>query len=129
MKLRLKISPCPNDTFAFYALLHSLLDNERVDFDVDFEDIETLICAILSSNGDVIKASIAVAPRVKTDYQLLSSGAALGCGNGPIVVRKEHTSATVAGIKTVALPGENNTAALLFNRYFKDYTPRYDVVH
>lgn len=115
-KIRLFISPCPNDTFAFYALLHDKTDREGLDFEVAFEDIETLNGRALRGDGDVVKASIAVAGRV--DYELLSAGAALGRGNGPVVVQG-------CGAKgSVALPGTNTVAALLFRRYFKGYSER-----
>lgn len=90
---------------------------------------------ILSQSGDIIKGSIAVLKEAESrGYSLLESGAALGRGNGPIVVRSprmseqnntitQTTAKTTA--KTVALPGEYTTAALLFKRYFPDYEPRY----
>lgn len=126
MNYRLKISPCPNDTFAFYPLLHGKVDCESICFDVQFEDIETLNNALLSGSGDIIKASIAIAPKVLSDYQLLDAGAALGCGNGPIVVKSGNIAKPLdSAPKRVALPGINTTATLLFNRYFKGYTPIY----
>ena len=33
MKLTLGISPCPNDTFIFDAMLNGLVDNEGLTFD------------------------------------------------------------------------------------------------
>lgn len=123
MNHQLYISPCPNDTFAFYALLHDLVDTEGDSFDVHFEDIETLNSIALRGDGDVVKASIAVAHSI--DYNLLSSGAALGRGNGPIVVRRTNTAPDAP--KTALLPGEHTTANLLFSRYFDDYQRSYTV--
>lgn len=120
MNCKLRLSPCPNDTFAFYALIHSKVDTEGLDFEVEFHDIETLNEMILSGEGDIIKGSVAVARKAQQQgYTLLDSGAALGRGNGPIVVRKG------GGNRVVALPGELTTATLLFNRYFEGYTPLY----
>lgn len=119
----LKISPCPNDTFAFYALLHNKIETRGLKVEVEFHDIETLNKAILKQQGDIIKASIAIASKVATNYQLLNSGAALGRGNGPIVVC--NPSPESCKNQKVALAGENTTATLLFNRYFKGYTPLY----
>lgn len=123
MTYKLKISPCPNDTFAFYALLHNKIDTHGITFDVEFLDIETLNQAIISSQGDIIKASIAVTSKVVTNFQLLNSGAALGRGNGPIVVCNSQEKSTAN--QRVALPGENTTATMLFNRYFEGYEPVY----
>lgn len=126
MYYQLYISPCPNDTFAFYALIHSLIDTEGVNFDLHFEDIETLNSIALAGSADIVKASIAVAPLI--DYQLLTAGAALGRGNGPVVVRQVRPAENPAACeapKTAILPGAHTTAALLFTRYFKEYTPTY----
>ncbi len=42
MKLTLGFSPCPNDTFIFDALIHHKIDTEGLDFDVFYDDVETL---------------------------------------------------------------------------------------
>ena len=42
MKLRLGISPCPNDTFIFDAMLHHKIDTEGLEFEVVFSDVEEL---------------------------------------------------------------------------------------
>ncbi len=120
MNCKLKLSPCPNDTFAFYALIHNEIDTEGLTFDVEFYDIEVLNEMILSGDGDIIKGSVAVAHKAQQQgYTLLDAGAALGRGNGPIVVRKAGDN------RVVALPGELTTATLLFNRYFEGFTPLY----
>ncbi len=125
------MSPCPNDTFAFYGLLHGTIDTEGESFDASFHDIESLNTMILSQSGDIIKGSIAVLKEAQSrGYSLLESGAALGRGNGPIVVRsplmsEQNNAPTQTTTKIVALPGKYTTAALLFKRYFPDYEPRY----
>ena len=122
-RLSLAISPCPNDTFAFHALLHGRVDTEGLAFDVRFEDIETLNRLALAGAVDVVKTSVAVADQIP--YTLLKSGAALGYGNGPIAVGKTDP-------KSAALPGEHTTAARLFARYFpqvehKIYMPFFEI--
>ena len=42
MKLSLGFSPCPNDTFMFDALINHKIDTEGLDFDIIFEDVESL---------------------------------------------------------------------------------------
>lgn len=118
-KIRLFISPCPNDTFAFYALLNGKVDCCGLDFEVAFEDIETLNERAMRGDGDIVKASIVVAPAI--NYELLSSGAALGRGNGPVVVRGGAEN------RVVALPGKYTTANNLFDRFFAGYTKKYVV--
>ncbi len=123
MHYTLRLSPCPNDTFAFYALLHSEIDLEGTTFDVTFSDIETLNEMIAQGDGDIVKASIAMTSCAEEmGYRLLKCGGALGRGNGPVVVRSSNS---LCSGKIVALPGERTTAALLFNRYFEGYSPIY----
>lgn len=121
--INLWISPCPNDTFIFHAMLHSLVDTEDLTYDVHFADIESLNKRAIQGQGDVIKASVAVAPQIP--YTMLDSGAALGYGNGPIVVSAQPWSPNPnneTGNKVrVAIPGAHTTAALLFKRYFPQY--------
>ena len=40
--LRLSISPCPNDTFMFDAMLNGRIDTEGLEFEVEYHDIEAL---------------------------------------------------------------------------------------
>jgi 1,4-dihydroxy-6-naphthoate synthase len=42
MKITLGFSPCPNDTFIFDALIHHKIDTEGLEFEVFYEDVETL---------------------------------------------------------------------------------------
>lgn len=125
--LRLNISPCPNDTFIFHAMIHHLVDTEGLDFMVDFADIETLNSKAIEGKEDVVKASVAVARQI--DYTMLNSGGAMGYGNGPIVVRRaERAESEILNSKLlidnckVAIAGQNTTAALLFRRYFPQYS-------
>ena len=42
MKLTLGISPCPNDTFIFDALVNGRLDTGGLELEVFHEDVQTL---------------------------------------------------------------------------------------
>lgn len=113
--MQLHISPCPNDTFIFYALIHNLVDCEGLRFDVHFEDIENLNSrAINSVDADVIKLSYAALPIVSDRYRPLEVGGALGYGNGPILVARDGD----VDLKncTIAIPGAHTTAALMLRR-------------
>lgn len=112
--MKLHISPCPNDTFIFHAMLHSLVDTEGVEFDVEFEDIDTLNQRAQSHNGEIIKISYATLPLVESGYRLLSSGGALGFGNAPLVVGR-NSEVDLANC-SIAIPGFQTTAALLLQK-------------
>lgn len=119
--LKLSISPCPNDTFMFDAMINGRIDTEGLAFDVEYHDIEELNGGVMASLPDVSKISCAVLPTIVDNYRLLSSGAALGRGNGPLLVRRkgEHGS-----INRIAVPGEYTTANALIRRLFPDIKER-----
>ncbi|MEG1664467.1 MAG: 1,4-dihydroxy-6-naphthoate synthase [Mucinivorans sp.] len=114
--LQLLISPCPNDTFIFHAMVHKLVECEGVEFDVRFEDIDHLNRLALNSSGDVVKVSSALLPQVVEHYRPIAAGGAMGRGNGPILVSTTGTPLPPKAV--VAIAGERTTAALLLRRFF-----------
>ena len=116
MKLSLHISPCPNDTFAFDALINHRIEHD-FDLAVEYHDIEELNEGVLRGEPDISKISYAVYPLVADKYRLLDSGSALGRGNGQLLVRRKGETGK---IHTVISPGKNTTANALLMRYFPD---------
>ena len=59
--MKLHISPCPNDTFTFHAMIHGLVDTEGLTFDPVFDDIDALNAAAVDrpDEEEVIKISYA----------------------------------------------------------------------
>ncbi len=100
-------SSCPNDTFAFHALVHGLVPGPAVRPYLD--DVEALNARAELGGAEVTKISIAAYPRIRDRYALLRAGGAAGFGVGPIVVGRSPRA--VGG--RVAIPGERTTAALL----------------
>ena len=115
-RLSLHISPCPNDTFAFDAIINGRIDHD-FDLAVEYHDIEVLNEGVLRSEPDISKISYAVYPLVAEQYALLDSGSALGRGNGQLLVRRKGETGK---IRTVASPGLNTTANALLRRYFPE---------
>lgn len=115
-KLSLAISPCPNDTFAFDAIINHRIPHD-FDLDVEYKDIEELNEGVLAGIPDISKISYSVYPKIADEYLLLDSGSALGRGNGQLLVRRKGESGP---IRTVATPGVNTTANALLMRYFPD---------
>ncbi len=115
MPLKLHISPCPNDTFMFDALINGRIDSEGLQFEVEYHDIEELNQGALSHRADISKISCAILPHVATHYSLMSSGAALGRGNGPLLVRRKGDTSP---LQHIAIPGEHTTAAALMRRLY-----------
>lgn len=114
-KFRLSISPCPNDTFMFHAMLHGLVDTEGLTFEVEYHDIEELNAGVINRSPDISKISCAVLPAISDEYRLLDSGAALGRGNGPLLVRRVGEDFP---LKRIAVPGEHTTANALIGKLF-----------
>jgi 1,4-dihydroxy-6-naphthoate synthase len=131
-QLTVAISPCPNDTFAFY---HFLLDDKSLDapplggvqashhleYKPVFLDIEELNLGMMESKWDIVKASFTVGLKHR-DYELLPSGSAIGFGVGPIAVFADNDIVNKQNW-IVGLPGENTTANFLWN-YFLNTRPK-----
>jgi 1,4-dihydroxy-6-naphthoate synthase len=115
--IRLGISTCPNDTFAFHGLLTRAVDWRGLDFQVELLDVETLNERLLAGAFDVCKASFHAALLAADDVVVLPSGSALGFGVGPLLLAaKPGTRPTNAGQLTLC-PGRHTTAALLFDLF------------
>jgi 1,4-dihydroxy-6-naphthoate synthase len=116
MNISLGFSPCPNDTFIFDALVNHKINTAGLEFDVHLEDVQTLNRRAMEQDFDVSKISYGVLPFVHRDYVVLESGGALGKGVGPLLIAKTPLP-DGAGLaeKTIAIPGENTTAHLLFS--------------
>ena len=119
--LRLAISPCPNDTFMFDAIVNKRIDLEGYTFDVEYHDLEQLNERALSGEAEVSKCSTALLGAVGERYRLLDSGSALGRGNGPLLVRRKGDTTR---IRRIAVPGLYTTANALVGRLFPEIEER-----
>ena len=115
MKYTLGFSPCPNDTFIFDALVNKKIDTHTIEFDVLLEDVQTLNRWAMQGKLDITKLSYGVLPLVLNNYIVLNSGSALGRGVGPLLISCNDVSATDVADFTIAIPGEQTTAHLLFS--------------
>jgi len=120
MTLTLGISPCPNDTFIFDAMLNGLIDTEGLKFDYILEDVETLNRMSLNAALDISKISYGAVPKLLPHYKVLDAGGALGMGVGPLFISKKNIDISSENLEniTVVLPGKNTTAHLLFSMVF-----------
>ena len=116
-ELTLGFSPCPNDTFMFYPLVHGLVDTERLFYRERLEDVETLNQLALKGELDISKVSYHALGHIRDQYTLLRSGSALGRGCGPLLVASEATDPANLRGKTIAVPGRYTTALLLLRLF------------
>ncbi len=122
MNFTLGFSPCPNDTFIFDALVNRKIDCGKYTFDVVLEDVQTLNQWALEGRLDISKISYGVLPLVLPRYRMLHSGGALGKGVGPLLISGKPIDVNEPSFNinhyTIAIPGENTTAHLLFSQAF-----------
>lgn len=111
--ITLGISPCPNDTFIFHALLHGLVRDNPYHFVLYIEDVETLNRLGREATLDVTKISFHMYGYLREEYVLLNSGAALGRGCGPLLIARPGISFEEIKGKVIAVPGRFTTANLL----------------
>ena len=123
MALSLAVSPCPNDTFVFHALVHGLIPGTPP-VDLTFADVDVTNTAAERGEFDLIKVSYAALPWLLDDYELLPCGGALGRGCGPLVLTLDGQwgDGDLTGA-TVAVPGDRTTAYLLFRLWSADRPP------
>ncbi|MBQ8864023.1 MAG: 1,4-dihydroxy-6-naphthoate synthase [Rikenellaceae bacterium] len=121
MRLTLNISPCPNDTFMFDAIVNRRIDIAPFEFDVRYLDIEQLNGEVLGQGPAISKISYAVLPAINSRYRVLDSGSALGRGNGPLLVSRGDVDLSKPGLM-VAIPGVHTTANALMTRLFPQVT-------
>src|SRR5690606_15994914 len=126
MKLSLGFSPCPNDTFIFDALIHNKIDTEGSEFEVFFDDVETLNKKVFKNEPDISKLSFHAFAYALKNYALLDSGSALGHGVGPLLISKdkEYTRESLSNETNliVGIPGEYTTANFLLSLAFPHLT-------
>jgi 1,4-dihydroxy-6-naphthoate synthase len=118
--IRLGISTCPNDTFAFHALLERKVDWRGLEFEVELLDIQQLNSRLRAGRFDVAKASFFAALLLAERYLVLPSGSALGFGVGPLLLanragaRPERSEPR----RLTLCPGSDTTAHLLFQLFY-----------
>ncbi len=114
--LSLGYSPCPNDTFIFYALVHGHIAGAPRFAEV-LEDIDTLNRMAMQGQLDTTKISFHALAHMRERYCLLHAGGALGRGCGPLVVARDGIEPDQLRHKRVAIPGQLTTAALLLRLF------------
>ena len=115
--LTIGYSPCPNDTYVFYALIHDRVRVPELRFQERLEDVETLNRLAQGGGLDITKVSYHAAGHLLEHYALLRSGSALGRGCGPLIVARPGTTLDDVRLGTIAIPGQLTTASLLLRLF------------
>jgi len=130
MKLSLSFSPCPNDCFAFDAIVNQRIDLEGLEFSIRLADVETLNRRTFSGDADVTKLSYHAYAYCIANYVLLDAGSALGRNCGPLLISKRTISReeVAAGKITIAIPGKYTTGNLLLSLAFPEARNKTELV-
>lgn len=120
--MKLHLSPCPNDTFTFHAMICGLVDTEGLTFEPVFDDIDALNAAAVDrpDGEEIVKISYAALPEAAGSFRLLESGSALGFGNGPLLVSKRRIGIGELAGASIGIPGERTTANRLLSILFPE---------
>ncbi len=97
----------------FDALINGRIDTCGICFDVEYHDIEELNRNTTTALADISKISCAILPEISQSYTLLDSGAALGRGNGPLLVCRKGCKPPY---RHILVPGLHTTATALVKR-------------
>jgi len=124
--IKLGISTCPNDTFAFAGLINRNVDWRGLKFEVELLDIQQLNDRLFAGDFDVAKTSFHAALLLTDETVVLPSGSALGFGVGPLLLASSAGTAPVDSSQTTLCPGRHTTAAMLFQLF---YPHRTKIVH
>jgi 1,4-dihydroxy-6-naphthoate synthase len=113
MKLRIGLSTCPNDTFAFHAILERRIDLRGLEFEAELLDVQQLNDGLFAGRYDFSKASFYAALLLAGDYGVVRAGSALGFGVGPLIVAGRPDVRPNPAAR-VLCPGPTTTATLLY---------------
>jgi 1,4-dihydroxy-6-naphthoate synthase len=134
MKLTIGFSPCPNDTFIFDALIHHKIDTEGLNFEVFYDDVETLNQKAFRGELDITKLSYHAFAYAANKYILLDAGSALGFGVGPMLICKGNADDLKTRLEAgdtslkIGIPGKFTTANFLLSLAYPDATNKQELV-
>jgi len=120
MMLKIAHTPDADDAFMFYGMISGSAGIVHV-----VEDIETLNRKAMRTEYDVTAISAHAYAFVHEKYRILSAGASVGDGYGPVLVCSSERSSAVSAaeledFESVAIPGRYTTAALLLSLALPD---------
>lgn len=119
-------SPCPNDTFIFHGIMTGQIQLPEA-LSIELRDIQKLNEGMEAEHFDFCKVSAVAALRNEERYRVLSAGAALGYGVGPLVVSRPGALPLGCDSRVLS-PGRATTAFALFRHFFPDVSSVRQVV-
>ena len=117
--VRIGHSPDPDDAFMYYAIAKDKVDLAGYAVVQVLEDIESLNRRALAGELEVTALSIHAYAHLADRYALMSCGASMGDGYGPIVVAQEELAPEALAGKTIAIPGTLTSAYLALRLFLE----------
>ncbi len=105
----------------FYALARNKIDTGGLRFVHELCDIQTLNERAHRGELDVTALSVAAYPSVASLYNVMSCGASIGDGYGPIVVATRPMTKSQLAVRRIAIPGELTSAFLALRLYLGEF--------
>ncbi len=119
--MRLGHSPDADDAFMFYGMAKGKITSDLIDFEHVIEDIQSLNKRAINRELETTAISAHGYLKVQDYYRIMSCGASMGNGYGPIVVANKNTNELKG--KKIAVPGKLTTAYLLLTLYVEGFVP------
>ena len=121
--IRIGHSPDPDDAFLFYAMTQGKIPLDGFSVSHQLEGIEELNQRAIKGDLEMTAISLHAYPYCADRYVMLTTGASVGEGYGPIVVAREPLAPEKLRGMKVAIPGKLTTAALLLRLALEDAPP------
>ena len=111
-------SPDPDDAYMFYGFETGAVTIPGYTVQHHLEDIQTLNERALKKEFEITAVSAHAYAHLWKEYWVLSCGASVGRGYGPMLVVKQGHS--LSSVKKIAIPGKWTTAALTLDLWLKE---------
>lgn len=115
--MKLGHSPDSDDAFMFYGLAEHKVDSEGLQFEHILRDIQTLNEWARDGKLECTAISVHAYAYVRDRYAILSHGASMGDGYGPMVVTREPMDVESLRTARIAIPGLMTSAFLALSLF------------
>ncbi len=111
--IRIGHSPDPDDAFLFYGMTQGKIPMQGITVEHRLKGIEELNQEALAGDLEMTAISLHAYPYCADRYLVLTAGASVGEGYGPVVVASRPMAPEEIPLGEVAVPGRLTTASLL----------------
>src|SRR2546421_11090268 len=115
--LKLGHSPDSDDAFMFYGLAEHHVETGGLQFEHILKDIQTLNEWAREGRLECTAISVHAYAYVHDRYAILTHGASMGDGYGPMVVTRNPLRSEELADKKIAIPGKMTSAFLALSLY------------